>query len=71
MPTWDWQTAIALACVAVAGAFMARRGWRYLHPVEGACGSGCGGCGSSKSTSAGEVVPLSLPGPKSGRTVAD
>ena len=61
MPIWDWQTVVALACVAGAGALIARRCWRYLHPVEGGCGGGCVGCGSSKAGSAGEMVTLSLP----------
>ncbi len=71
MPTWDWQTVIALACVAGAGVFIARRCWQYLHPVEGGCGGGCAGCGSSKTGSVGEVVTLSLPGPKSGNSATN
>ena len=61
MPTFDWQTLIALVCVAIAAALIVRRVWSFLHPVSGGCGGGCVGCGSAAGASSGEMVTLSLP----------
>jgi len=45
------QDAIAILIVAVAAAFLARRGWRhFMRRVSGACGS-CVSCPASASTS--------------------
>ena len=61
MPTFDWQTFIALACVAIAAALIVRRVWSFLHPVSSGCGGGCVGCGSAAGQPAGPLVTLSLP----------
>jgi hypothetical protein len=39
----DWQWIAVLACVLLAGAYVARAAWRTWHPKPGTCGGGCGG----------------------------
>ena len=61
MPTFDWQSVVALACVVLAAVLIVRRVWSFLHPVGNGCGGGCVGCGSKSETSGGGLVSLSLP----------
>ena len=35
---FDWQTTVALTCVALATADLARRGWLLMHGNSSACG---------------------------------
>ncbi|MEX0716117.1 MAG: hypothetical protein WD066_06005 [Planctomycetaceae bacterium] len=61
---FDWQTIIALACVAAALAFLARRALG-LFGRQGGCGTGgCGSCPSksveSERGTARPFVPLDL-----------
>ncbi len=43
----DWQSAMALLCVAVAAVVLCRRAYRMLTQSTGSgCGSGCGQCAS-------------------------
>ncbi|HVJ84773.1 MAG TPA: FeoB-associated Cys-rich membrane protein [Caulifigura sp.] len=46
MPTIDWQTVIAIACVALAAAWWVRRAVRWASGDQ-SCGTGCGKCGTS------------------------
>jgi hypothetical protein len=56
MPNLDWQSVIALACVAVAAAWGIRRGIRWASG-DRSCGTGCGKCGSHQPAGP-EVVQL-------------
>lgn len=61
MPIFDWQSVVALACVAIAVAVIVRRVWSFLHPVGNHCGGGCVGCGSHGKAADAGLVSLSLP----------
>lgn len=51
--SFDWQTMIALACVAMAALFLARRAQR-LFAGGGGCGGGCGSCAAKSSARGGD-----------------
>jgi len=38
----NWQWGLVLACVIVAGVYIAHTTWRTWHPKPGDCGGGCG-----------------------------
>jgi hypothetical protein len=60
MPGLDWQTLIALVCVALAAAWWLRRGWKWASG-DPACGTGCGKCGSGHLNADPEIVELRPP----------
>jgi hypothetical protein len=47
---FDWQLLVALALVAAAGCYLARRAWRTWTAKRSGCGGSCGctGNGSAK-----------------------
>lgn len=57
--SFDWQDAMALIAVAVAGGYLARRSWLAISRKR----AGCGGCGSCASSSGGpkNLVTIELP----------
>ena len=46
MGSWDWQLAIALACVGIATAVLVRRALRILTRKSPGCGTACQTCPS-------------------------
>jgi hypothetical protein len=57
MPDFDWQSVIAISCVALAAAWGIRRGFRWASG-DPLCGTGCGKCGDSHQAAEPEVVQL-------------
>ncbi|MDZ4817458.1 MAG: hypothetical protein SGJ20_00640 [Planctomycetota bacterium] len=55
----DWQTTIALTCVALAAGNIAWRAWRTLMaPQSAGCGSGCASCPTKKPNAAMSSQPF-------------
>ena len=54
MPAWDWQTAIALLCVAGAAAVLVRRAVRLWSGGS----KGCGACPSRGASNQAKQLPL-------------
>jgi hypothetical protein len=49
---WDWQTLIALACLALAAGWWLRRACRWASNTKAGCASGCGHCAAPKADNA-------------------
>ncbi|HVJ66510.1 MAG TPA: FeoB-associated Cys-rich membrane protein [Caulifigura sp.] len=57
MPTIDYQSAIAILCVALAAAWSIRRMMKWASG-EHNCETGCGKCGPARPDAPPPVVPL-------------
>jgi hypothetical protein len=60
MTTFDIQTVAALAITLWAALYVARAGYRLMHPRPGSNGSGCGSCGNCPSKEP-QPVELTMP----------
>ena len=53
---FDWQLLVALAFVAAAGCYLARRAWRTWTAKKSGCAGGCGCTGNGPAQESGSLV---------------
>ncbi len=58
MSSLDWQTVVAIGCVALAATWWLRRAMKWATG-DGSCASGCGKCGTDIPPPDRQLVQLS------------